>query len=174
MCQRLVDLDTEEGRHQALDDIARDVGQYRHDERRLEADVHDEHHRDQAADIRQRDADDNINKSIPFEARLCSLERADDRIDDEPGKDVAARRAEQLAEASRAADKDRQADAAEQDVEEERQERLLRRQHEGRDTECQRQRRDHARRERQWEGDIRRHAAERHAERYLSHIPCCD
>lgn len=138
MCQRLVDLDAEEGRHQALDDIARDVGQHRHDERRLEADVHDEHHRDQAADIRQWDADDDVDERIALEVRSCPLERADDRVDDKPSKDVAARRAEQLAEAGRAADKDRQADAAEQDVEEERQERLLRRQHEGRDTERQR------------------------------------
>ena len=174
MRQRLVDLDAEEGRHQALDDIARDVGQHRHDERRLEADVHDEHHRDQAADIRQWDADDDVDERIALEVRSCPLERADDRVDDKPSKDVAARRAEQLAEAGRAADKDRQADAAEQDVEEECQERLLRRQHEGRDAERQRQRCDHARRERQWEGDIRRHAAERHAERYLGHIPCCD
>lgn len=174
MRQRLVDLDAEEGRHQALDDIARDVGQHRHDKRRLKADVHDEHHRDQAADIRQWDADDDVDERIALEVRSRPLERADDWVDDEPGKDIPARRAEQLAEAGRAADKDRQADAAEQDVEEKRQERLLRRQHEGRDTECQRQRRDHARRERQREGDIRRHAAERHAERYLSHIPCCD
>jgi len=174
MRQRLVDLDAEERRHQALDDIPGDIRQDRHDKRRSKADIHDEHHRDQAADIRQRDTDDDVHKRIPLETRLRPLECADDRIDNEPGKDVAARRTEQLAEARRAADKDRQADAAEQDVDKERDERLLRRQHESRHAERQRQRRDHARRERQGKGDIRCHATERHAERYLGHIPCRD
>lgn len=174
MRQRLVDLDAEEGRHQALDDIARDVGQHRHDERRLEADVHDEHHGDQAADIRQRDADDDVDERIALEVRRSALQCTDDRIDDEPGNDVAARRPEELAEAGRAADKYRQADAPEQYIDEQRHERLFWRQHESRHAERQRQRRDHAGRKRQRKRNIRRHAAERHAERYLGHIPCCD
>ena len=169
-----IDLHAEECRHQAFDDITRDIRQHRHDERRLEADIHDEHHRDEAADVRHGDADDDIDECIPLEARTAALERTDDRIHDDPGKDIAARRTKQLAEARRAADEDRQPDHAQKRVDEQGDQRLLRRQHESRHAECQRQRRDHARRERQWEGDIRRHAAERHAERYLSHIPCCD
>ena len=104
--------------HETFDDIAGNIRQYRHDKRRAQADIHDKHHGDQAADIRQRDADDDVDERIALEVRRSALQCADDRIDDEPGNDVAARRPKELAEAGRAADKYRQADAPKQYIDE--------------------------------------------------------